>query len=303
MKKLFILVIVTFGISACTTKKAQENTIESIEVALEPIVPEEDRSSYVPSDEFSVSKDTKIKFSPGNLQYRASTETWRFASNQYDVLGKYNAEISAFYDGWIDLFGWGTGDNPTISNLEFHYYINFTDWGENTISNGENNVTWRTLTRNEWLYLFRERENAGYRFGWGCVNDVNGVIVLPDHWRTPDGLIFTSSIESGAYWSDYFNIKDADGFADYNYFSVEEWELMETNGAIFLPAAGYRYLGKHILEVGEVGCYWSSTPADRFERYGAYTMHFNSKKLYVGEDCSYEQRPEGLSVRLVHDSK
>ena len=33
---------------------------------------------------FSVSDDLQVRFSRGNLQYQASTNTWRFAENQYD---------------------------------------------------------------------------------------------------------------------------------------------------------------------------------------------------------------------------
>ena len=37
--------------------------------------------------EFSVSDSTKIYFSQGNLQYQASTNTWRFAEHQWDYVG------------------------------------------------------------------------------------------------------------------------------------------------------------------------------------------------------------------------
>ena len=57
---------------------------------------------------FSVSDSTMIHFSKGNLQYQASTETWRFATNQYDIVGLANNQISNTNEGWIDLFGWGT---------------------------------------------------------------------------------------------------------------------------------------------------------------------------------------------------
>ena len=57
---------------------------------------------------FSVAPDRKIRFSQGNLQYQPSTATWRFALHQYDCIGDENSNISADYDGWIDLFGWGT---------------------------------------------------------------------------------------------------------------------------------------------------------------------------------------------------
>ena len=35
---------------------------------------------------FSVSNNTKVYFSQGNLQYQASTDTWRFATNQWDYV-------------------------------------------------------------------------------------------------------------------------------------------------------------------------------------------------------------------------
>ena len=47
----------------------------------------------------------KIFFSQGNLQYQASTNTWRFAEHQYDLIGSDNSNISSTYSGWIDLFG------------------------------------------------------------------------------------------------------------------------------------------------------------------------------------------------------
>ena len=73
---------------------------------------------------FSVSATQQVYFSQGNLQYKASTNIWRFAENQWDyvgtqnsgssgtsggtVSGSDNSMISATYEGWIDLFGWGT---------------------------------------------------------------------------------------------------------------------------------------------------------------------------------------------------
>ena len=59
--------------------------------------------------EFSVSADKKVYFSQGNLQYSPADDKWRFADNQYDVIGETNSQISDTYDGWIDLFGWSGG--------------------------------------------------------------------------------------------------------------------------------------------------------------------------------------------------
>ena len=118
---------------------------------------------------FSVSATQQVYFSQGNLQYQASTNTWRFAEHQYDYVGTQTADvygyhggnvsgsdnrsISSTYSGWIDLFGWGTGDNPTLSSDNYGAYGTFVDWGSNPISNGGNTANrWRTLTQAEWEY-------------------------------------------------------------------------------------------------------------------------------------------------------
>ena len=39
--------------------------------------------------------EKKVHFSKGNLQYQASTNTWRFAEKQYDIIGDANKNFSA----------------------------------------------------------------------------------------------------------------------------------------------------------------------------------------------------------------
>lgn len=80
---------------------------------------------------FSVSPTEKVHFSKGNLQYQASTNTWRFAEHQWDYVGDANLKIPQVYNSWIDLFGWGTGDDPTKTSTRSRDYSNFTDWGNN----------------------------------------------------------------------------------------------------------------------------------------------------------------------------
>lgn len=87
---------------------------------------------------FSVSETQQVWFSQGNLQYQASTGTWKFATNSYDYVGGKrlpggstyygnvggsNNNISMTYSGWIDLFGWGTSG----WNNGNHYYQPY-DW-------------------------------------------------------------------------------------------------------------------------------------------------------------------------------
>lgn len=79
------------------------------------------------SGKFSVSASQKVHFSQGNLQYKASTNTWRFAAEQYHCVGSNNANISPSYNGWIDLFGWGTGNNPTLLSTSESDYSTFVE--------------------------------------------------------------------------------------------------------------------------------------------------------------------------------
>ena len=138
---------------------------------------------------YSVSASKQVYFASGNLQYQASTDTWRFAEHQYDFADEDNNNISDTYDGWIDLFGWGTGDSPTKASGDNSDYATFTDWGTNVIGTYPAN-TWRTLSGEEWGYLFNGRANASSLYGFAIVNGVNGLILLPDDWTLPSGLSF-----------------------------------------------------------------------------------------------------------------
>ena len=145
----------------------------------EPVVPE--TSGFVEKP-FSVSAIKTVTFSSGNLQYHAANNEWRFAPNQTDHIGEENSNISPTYNGWIDLFGWGTGNNPT--NISSEGETNFVDWGVNKIGNFAPN-TWRTLTSDEWEYIIKGRPNAEQLIGIAQVNGVNGLILLPDNWTCP----------------------------------------------------------------------------------------------------------------------
>lgn len=234
----------------------------------------------------------KIAFSQGNLQYQASTKTWRFAENQYDTIGAANENISSTYTGWIDLFGWGTGSNPTETSTDYNDYATFTDWGVNKISNGGNKANlWRTLTKDEWVYLFYTRENAATLFGLGSVNGVEGTILLPDNWVLPTGASFTASTTKGLRDKGKKYENDNGDNYSHNTYTAEQWAVMESAGAVFLPAAGRRQAV--VSCVGYSGGYWSATPT---ETYNAYELYFNSYDLYPQNNY---HRYYGQSVRLV----
>ena len=234
---------------------------------------------------FWVSPTKAVIFSPGNLQYRASTNTWRFAPHQWEYIGEANKNISKTYNGWIDLFGWGTGNNPTKLSGNYKDNQTFVDWGVNTIGTYRPN-TWRTLTYDEWTYLFQHT-----CWTMAKVNGILGFMLLPDDFSTPAGL----SIKVLGNWqmSEYtleFNNSDY----TQNQYTTNEFALLEAKGCVFLPCAGYRS-GSSVSYVGSNGNYWSASPNDSDN---ARYLYLFSTYAITG---NYWYRYYGLSVRLVQD--
>ena len=265
---------------------------------------------------FSVSADKQVTFSKGNLQYTQSTNTWSFASAQYEVIGTDNViggSVSSEEYGddkygtaladKIDLFGWSTGaTNFGVSTSKDNddYYGSFVDWGTNKIGNDASN-TWRTLTHNEWEYLLNNRPNASSLKGIAQVNGVNGLVFLPDSWICPSGVTFKSGFYNNYsvyddddddynYYDDYYSVYN---YADYQRFTAKQWSKLEAAGAVFLPASGYRY-GSVMNYVQFYGYYWFAT---EFNSSRAYFFSFNSVEADMGDF----NRHNGYSVRLVKD--
>ena len=255
--------------------------------------------------QFSVSATQKVQFSQGNLQYQASTGTWRFAENQYDFVGDAssgnvyensvkcnNANISSTYTGWIDLFGWATSGNsasgtryqPWESSTVANQYGNLSqsgagewdasksDWGQNMTG------TWRTLTKDEWVFLINQRTNASSLRTLATVNSVPGLIIMPDGWTAS---IVSLTITTSNYTSNNINLTN--------------WRKLEEQGCVILPAAGRRS-GMNVNVIGLRGFYWSSSASDTNQAYN----------FAIGEGVvspsNYFDRNYGYSVRLVQDA-
>ena len=217
---------------------------------------------------FSVGENTQVYFSQGNLQYQASTNTWQFAEHQWDFVGEGNTNASSTYEGWIDLFAWGTsgydlgtvwyqpwssgGDNAAYGcNLcDLSDYTGQADWGYNAISNGGNQEKlWRTCSSSEWWYLLEGRETtSGIRYVKAVVNGINGLVLLPDNWN------------SSIY--ELNNVNEGNASYEVNVISSNTWsDVFEVNGAVFLPAAG-RIQDWFENDFGIVGFYWSSSSTE-----------------------------------------
>ena len=276
MKKIsFLMLIALLGIAGMSTSLAAQESPESFLGGL-----------------FSVSADKQVRFSKGNLQYTQSANVWAFAAHQYDMLGTANVNGSVLANT-IDLFGW-SGNTATTAkwgislSLKYNDYSgDFADWGQH-IGDGS---LWRTLTNDEWTYLRSGRANASNLMGVARINldaegttYANGLILLPDSWTCPEDITFKSGFASE---------DNVQAYADYQTFTLAQWEKLEAAGAVFLPASGYRD-GSSINYVQYYGYYWSATPIDSLY---ASCLRFYSNGAVWGTYYRYN----GRAVRLVQD--
>lgn len=235
----------------CTLNSASGVAVASNHI--KPITFGESKIKFAPAipdgalaGKFSVSPTKQVYFSQGNLTYNVSTTTWAFYEHQYDCATDYDSNL-------ISLFTWGYGTWSTSPNGTYYQTGDFTDWGSQI---GDGN-TWRTLSNDEWKYLFN---NHSYK--WATVNGVNGYVIAPDDF-------------SGELAKTY----------------ADDAELADNN-LVFLPAAGFR-VGSNVINVGDNGCYWSSTA---FDEDNAFSVYFNSN--FVGPDRD-DYRDNASSVRLI----
>ncbi len=286
---------------------------------------------------FSVSATKTIRFSKGNLQYQGSSNTWRFAECQFDaVAGKSNnhvgenggnvyvnnalcdnINVSSSYSGWIDLFAWGTsgkmvvnGDSTYTAYLPYSlsgetsdYYYGETlagtvaDWGVNMGSQ------WRTLTTEEWDYLYQGRVGAADKIAYATITtkknvngqdvsiDVPGIVLLPDNWAGNPAKCkpFSASLSFSA-----------------NQYTEEQWYAMQATGAVFLPASGVRKISDKSSLANQV---WL-TSTKTYAAYWTADAQKNGSALaywFVGSnDKLIQQQPytktAGMCVRLVTDN-
>ena len=278
--------------------------------------------------EFSVADGQKVYFSRGNLQYNAAQGThatadggtaqgtWRFAEKQYDTIFHSNSGASSTYNGWIDLFGWGTSGwnsgavayqpwSTSTNNADYYPGGDYTnsltgnyanaDWGVyNAISNGcDTPGQWRTPTRDEWIYLLTTRAastvngTANARYAKASVNGIAGVILFPDSYSHPVWVAQPVGV----------NATDNTGW-DGNVYSATDWQLMEAAGCVFLTAAGHRAGSTIVAYTGVYGNYWGASSGLTPNETDACFLTFGSSGFHPSID---QNRDDGQSVRLVQD--
>lgn len=229
---------------------------------------------------FSVSANQQVHFSQGNLQYKASTDTWRFGMNQWayvggrHILGVYgggdcadtydsicgnvfsengvkcdNTAIASDYSGWIDLFGWGTSGNN-------HGAVWYQPWSISEF--GPHYHAYGQATYN----LYDQTGQAD----WGSNAISNGGnqanqwhTLTSDEWKyvfnsrtTTSGIRYAKAVIFGVSgvillpddWNaSYYSLNQtntSDASFDSNIITASQWSVLEQHGAVFLPKAGLR---------------------------------------------------------------
>ena len=275
-------------------------------------------TTVVESGVFTVGKYQTAIFATGNLQYKkeGENETWRFAKQQYQVVGEDNIYVGKTdYEGWIDMFGWSNGDannfGVNASNDNKYYTGTFVDWGTKM---GEG---WSTLSKEQWDYLLNERDASLKQIA--KVGDMLGIMLFPDEWTLPTGCEPVNTLNHDP--EDGENTKY--DFYSQNY-TLAQWTELEKAGAVFLPAAGRRTGGwgnetisphmQGILGLDSDGhykyhdntnyhaYYWTSTyrESDNTATYLHNIKFFGNNDGTVGQaSLANEQGRYGQSVRLA----
>ena len=174
---------------------------------------------------FTVNAQGKqVYFAKGNLKYDVKKQEWGFFDKQYEYQKAYSTDL-------ISLFTWGLGEWSTDPAAESYAGSDaaFVDWGTVIDDKG----TWRTLTKDEWLYVLWTRAGGAYdnKVCWDGVKvaDAEGCFVI-----APDG----NTVE----------IKTS--------YTEQEWAEAEAMGFVCLPNGGYR--GKGTIDFSYGGYYWAS---------------------------------------------
>lgn len=263
--------IAEFEIAKTTTANISKNSI----AATSQLLKTSDHRYIRP---FTVGDNTRVYFSPGNLQWSnnggathsvngggTAAGTWRFAEEQWisytnttveggNTLSQDAAETT---DNWLDLFGWGTSgwDN---GNKYYMPYNKIYDSG-----NGTKGFGYGPQKNSSYLYSLNDAgcENSD----WGVYNAImnGGIADAPGTWRTLTNDEWKYLLNTR---SNYANLKTGaivNGITGYvflpdnwvapedvmltpsntastNSYTLDQWAELEANGAIFLPTTGNR---------------------------------------------------------------
>jgi hypothetical protein len=314
--------------------------------------------------QFSVSANKKVYFSKGNLKADFTSggyaEGWSFHDTQFgEVAGptmnltnpndKYyyvheqsgsntnnpaapNGIIFNSHQDYGDRFTWGYFDKITLTTTDYVLSAEdlsktaavAKDWGCVFTETSAEGGNWRTLSANEWIYLFNgattgtsstvrgDKRFLRVRIQNFYVNPIDpswseecwGVFVFPDNYQ---GSNLTGNYTFNSNNRATIDYSNADGNADV--------AQMLNDGAVFLPCVGYRYDDRYydyayyrlcLPYVGNgIGYYWSSTHIDGTTNYAKglkFVVLGDGSNSTTGVSIVDLPRNYGYCVRLVWDA-
>ena len=154
------------------------------------------------------------------------------------------------------------------------------DWGLYNKIGHDSAGIWRTLSLNEWQFVFERRIDASNLHFLAIVNNEEGCVILPDNWNNFDNIYLTDSLYS------------------MNIYRDEDWKQMENNGAVFLRCT-------NIYGKDTIGRYWSTTTGHiyKFED----STYWSRPLIYVFGNKGFQTHlgfiDDICNVRLVKDLK
>ena len=229
---------------------------------------------------FKVSATGKtVQFSQGNLQYKQNSnfKTYHFADYQYHSIGNYGDKFSA--------------DNTSSYNRrDLFLSSRFTSFSDLGIIE-TNYDDWCELSADEWQFLLSREGKSGV----ATIDGNNGLILLPDNWTAPEGIVFAAGF-----------VGAEDDYGKNNHYTAAQWAKMEQAGAVFLPAAGSfgwkMNVQNQVLtgyERNVSGLYWSAKN-DQGKRSLVWFNKTHAEILTSTELASGDQLND-LAVRLVRE--
>lgn len=258
----------------------------------------ESNPMYIEGGEFSVAAGKKVIFSRGNLFY--VNGDWSYRDNQYDfyTCPGHQCVVNGVFDedgtpsNTYGSFAWSLGSyNNYGVNVngggELPGGYSFAEWGK--LIDGDA----RTLTVEEWDYLFKTRPDAAnlYKYAQFDEGKWAALIILPD------GTNYTEAFAAFDGWI-YNEVSDLDAI-------VRDYK------AVILPNVGSRAgndtpavsVGGWFKQDGVIACQWLWTSKVEGNLPCYYYIQYNATpKTYsmYSQQCSYGI---GYGVRTVHDVK
>jgi hypothetical protein len=235
-------------------------------------------SVYVRVDEgvqLGVTADTAYRGDRGKIAYDHATDANRNTTAQTKKLYK----MSVTSEGHVGQVEESTAETD-IANLQ----ENVED-----LDNGLFKGGWRTPTADELDYIINTRSastvsgTTNARYAKAQVNNINGLILLPDVFELPTGITM-------------LNINTGNATASDNTYTISQWETLENAGCIFLPCSGYRN-GTYMSNINSYGFYSSTTQQD-----SNYILYLFIHSSYDGVGITGDSKQHGKCVRLIKEN-